>query len=205
MGNWWRRLDVFFHGLRTTEPERRPDSVTSSANGGDMATKSRAHSEEAWRNAKKICRLNDRQVEMARRLGTNPNKLPGLRATPQQRWKLPVGSVHRGSATGSGSVAMPTTMTRMCRSRARASTRAGGTSPECGAVGRPRLLSHHSRRRSTEVARAGHGGWRNPNEGERGTPERRLRRCRRFRFRPARRVGRLRGNAIWSPPSTTRS
>jgi hypothetical protein len=32
-----------------------------------------------------------RQVEMARILGMNPNKLPGLRPTPQQRWKLPVG------------------------------------------------------------------------------------------------------------------
>jgi len=43
-------------------------------------------------DAKKICRLNARQVEMARRLGMNPNKLPGLRPTPQHRWKLPVGA-----------------------------------------------------------------------------------------------------------------
>lgn len=57
-----------------------------------MATKHRAHDEESWRNARKICRLNARQLEMARRLGMNPKKLPGLRPSPQQRWKLPVGA-----------------------------------------------------------------------------------------------------------------
>ncbi len=56
-----------------------------------MASKHRAHDDEAWTNAKKICRLNARQVEMARALGMNPRKLPGLRPSPQQRWKLPVG------------------------------------------------------------------------------------------------------------------
>ena len=56
-----------------------------------MAKKRRVHHEEAWRNAKKICQLNARQVEMARALGMNPKKLPGLRPGPQQRWKLPVG------------------------------------------------------------------------------------------------------------------
>jgi hypothetical protein len=56
-----------------------------------MANKRRAHDEEPWRNARKMCRLNDRQVEMARALGMNPKKLPGLRPSPQQRWKLPVG------------------------------------------------------------------------------------------------------------------
>jgi hypothetical protein len=56
-----------------------------------MAKKRRAHDEEAWRNAKKICRLNARHVEMARALGMNPNKLPHLRQSPQQHWKLPVG------------------------------------------------------------------------------------------------------------------
>jgi hypothetical protein len=56
-----------------------------------MAKKRRAHDEEAWTNAKKICRLTARQVEMARALGMNPKKLPGLRPSPQQRWKLPVG------------------------------------------------------------------------------------------------------------------
>jgi hypothetical protein len=56
-----------------------------------MATKSRAYREEVWRNAKKICQLNARQVEMARALGMNPKKLLGLRPGPQQHWKLPVG------------------------------------------------------------------------------------------------------------------
>ncbi len=56
-----------------------------------MATKGREYREEAWRNAKKICQLNARQVRMARALGMNPNKLPGLRPSPQQHWKLPVG------------------------------------------------------------------------------------------------------------------
>jgi hypothetical protein len=56
-----------------------------------MARKRRAHDEEAWTNAKKVCRLTARQVEMARALGMNPWKLPGLRPSPQQRWKLPVG------------------------------------------------------------------------------------------------------------------
>jgi hypothetical protein len=48
--------------------------------------------EAAWTNAKKLCRLSRRQVEMARALGMNPKKLPGLRPSPQQRWKLPVGA-----------------------------------------------------------------------------------------------------------------
>ena len=56
-----------------------------------MANKRRAHDEAAWTTAKKICRLTARQVEMARALGMNPRKLPGLRPSPQQRWKLPVG------------------------------------------------------------------------------------------------------------------
>jgi hypothetical protein len=56
-----------------------------------MSSKGQSQREEAWRNAKKICRLSRRQVEMARSLGMNPKKLPGLRPSPQQRWKLPVG------------------------------------------------------------------------------------------------------------------
>jgi len=56
-----------------------------------MANQRPAHDEEAWTTAKKICRLTARQVEMARALGMNPRKLPGLRPSPQERWKLPVG------------------------------------------------------------------------------------------------------------------
>jgi hypothetical protein len=60
--------------------------------GSGMARKHRAHDQESWTHAKKICRLNVRQLEMARRLGLNPKKLPGLRPSPQQRWKLPMGA-----------------------------------------------------------------------------------------------------------------
>jgi hypothetical protein len=56
-----------------------------------MANTPRQHSDQEWTNAQKVCRLNRRQVEMARALGMNPKKLPALRPTPQQRWKLPVG------------------------------------------------------------------------------------------------------------------
>lgn len=64
----------------------------SDARGGAMAQKRREHGEAAWRNAKTICRLNARQVEMARALGMNPLKLPRLRPSAQQRWKRPVGA-----------------------------------------------------------------------------------------------------------------
>jgi hypothetical protein len=57
-----------------------------------VGTKHRGHDEESWKYAKKICRLNSRQLHMARRLSMNPKKLPGLRPSPQQRWKLPVGA-----------------------------------------------------------------------------------------------------------------
>jgi hypothetical protein len=56
-----------------------------------MTKNRRAHDEEAWTNAKKICRLSSRQVEMGRALGMNPRKLPRLRPGPHQHWKLPVG------------------------------------------------------------------------------------------------------------------
>jgi hypothetical protein len=56
-----------------------------------MANNRQAHDEEAWANARKTCRLTARQVEMARALRMNPRKLPRLRPSPQQRWKLPVG------------------------------------------------------------------------------------------------------------------
>ena len=57
-----------------------------------MGKRQGARNEAEWWNAKKLCRLSRRQVEMARALGMNPKKLPGLRPSPQQRWKLPVGA-----------------------------------------------------------------------------------------------------------------
>jgi hypothetical protein len=56
-----------------------------------MTKKRRAHDEQAWMNARTICRLTPRQVKLARALGMNPKKLPRLRPSPQQHWKLPVG------------------------------------------------------------------------------------------------------------------
>ena len=50
-----------------------------------------ARSGKAWAEAKRACRLSQRQVAMAKRLGMNPKKLPGLRPSPSQRWKMPVG------------------------------------------------------------------------------------------------------------------
>ena len=57
-----------------------------------MAKRKGAGNDADWRNAKKLCRLSRRQLEMARALGMNPRKLPGLRPSSQQRWKLPVGA-----------------------------------------------------------------------------------------------------------------
>jgi hypothetical protein len=57
-----------------------------------MAKQRRQHDEEALKNAKALCRLNTRQVDMARALGMNPRKLPRLRPGPQERWKLPAGA-----------------------------------------------------------------------------------------------------------------
>src|SRR5207244_3049910 len=90
VGNWklLLRVDVFFHRRPRVEPRRAP---AVRARGASMANTRRAHDEEAWTSAKKICPLTARQVEMARALGMNPRKLPGLRPSPQQRWKLPVG------------------------------------------------------------------------------------------------------------------
>jgi len=51
----------------------------------------RPRNEGAWKNAKKICHLNDRQIEMAQALGMNPSKLPRLRPGRHEGWKLPVG------------------------------------------------------------------------------------------------------------------
>ena len=56
-----------------------------------MTKKRRTHDEDSWTNAKTLCRLTARQLEMARLLGMNPRTLPRLRPGPHQRWKLPVG------------------------------------------------------------------------------------------------------------------
>lgn len=52
--------------------------------------KKRHQRDEAWARAKKLCRLSARHVQMAKQLGLNPQKLPGLRPSPSEHWKLPV-------------------------------------------------------------------------------------------------------------------
>lgn len=47
--------------------------------------------DEKWAEAKRLCRLSTRQIEMAKALGMNPKKLPGLRPSKSQQWKAPVG------------------------------------------------------------------------------------------------------------------
>jgi len=48
--------------------------------------------ESPWARAKRFCRLDARQIEMERRLGLNPKRLPSLVPSASQRWKLPVGA-----------------------------------------------------------------------------------------------------------------
>jgi hypothetical protein len=43
-----------------------------------------------WPEAKKLCRLNQNDIEMAKRLGFGPDSLIRARPDPKQRWKLPV-------------------------------------------------------------------------------------------------------------------
>jgi hypothetical protein len=43
-----------------------------------------------WPVAKKLCRLNQDDIEMAKRLGFGPDSLIRARPDPKQKWKLPV-------------------------------------------------------------------------------------------------------------------
>src|SRR5260370_10995147 len=43
-----------------------------------------------WPEAKKLCRLNQDDIEMAKRLGFGPDALIRARPDPKQKWKLPV-------------------------------------------------------------------------------------------------------------------
>jgi hypothetical protein len=49
-----------------------------------------AHSEEKWREAKRLCRLNNEDIARAKRLGLNPKSL--IKNIPQKTelWKAPV-------------------------------------------------------------------------------------------------------------------
>ena len=46
--------------------------------------------QRGWPEAKKLCRLNQDDIEMAKRLGFGPDSLLRARPDPKQRWKLPV-------------------------------------------------------------------------------------------------------------------
>lgn len=44
-----------------------------------------------WIEARKQCKLSHAQIQMARELGLNPNKLGSLANNDQERWKAPLG------------------------------------------------------------------------------------------------------------------
>ena len=48
------------------------------------------HRQCSWPAAKKLCRLNRNDIEMAQRLGFGPDALVRAIPSPQQKWKLPV-------------------------------------------------------------------------------------------------------------------
>jgi hypothetical protein len=49
-----------------------------------------AHSEELWREAKLKCRLNAKDIALAKRLGLNPKSLIKNIPNKSQKWKAPV-------------------------------------------------------------------------------------------------------------------
>jgi hypothetical protein len=46
--------------------------------------------EEEWKKAKKLCRLSNEDIRMARELGMGPRSLMKNIPNPKQRWKAPV-------------------------------------------------------------------------------------------------------------------
>lgn len=49
-----------------------------------------AYSEQLWQEAKRRCRLNDEDVERAKRLGLNPRSLIKNISSKSEPWKAPV-------------------------------------------------------------------------------------------------------------------
>lgn len=49
------------------------------------------YSEQMWQDAKKKCRLNNEDVELAKRLGLNPRSLIKNIPNKSEPWKAPVG------------------------------------------------------------------------------------------------------------------
>jgi hypothetical protein len=53
----------------------------------EMATKKK---QEEWADAKKRCRLNQADIQMAKELGMSPKSLIKNIPSPNQQWKAPV-------------------------------------------------------------------------------------------------------------------
>lgn len=49
-----------------------------------------AYSDRQWQEAKQKCRLNDDDIERAKRLGLNPRSLIKNVPSPSEPWKAPV-------------------------------------------------------------------------------------------------------------------
>ena len=49
-----------------------------------------AYSEQMWQDAKKKCRLNNEDIELAKRLGLNPRSLVKNIPNKSEPWKAPV-------------------------------------------------------------------------------------------------------------------
>src|SRR5438105_2377357 len=110
-------------------------------------------------NAKKVCRLSTRQLEIARALGMNPRKLLGLLSEPAAAREASRGRVHRRSLAQAFRGRAPGWSRAGGRSRlaqVRASTTAcarAGTRQGCRtAGGGSGLLFDESRRRPAAVA-----------------------------------------------------
>lgn len=57
-----------------------------------MSKTKKAKNKDLWAKAKKTCRLNEREVQMAQQLGLNPKKLIANHSScKHESWKTPVG------------------------------------------------------------------------------------------------------------------
>ncbi len=55
-----------------------------------------ANNDELWKKAKKLCRLNQDDIAMAKQLGFSPKTLIKNIPSPKESWKLPVKEWIRG-------------------------------------------------------------------------------------------------------------
>ena len=49
-----------------------------------------AYSDKLWKEAKRLCRLNEDDIRIAKEMGLNPKSLIKNIPSKQQQWKLPV-------------------------------------------------------------------------------------------------------------------